>query len=83
MKFTDLRKLRVSRRRAFVIEEFKSILQYLFAIGLATREDIYCSIAYYTARNEEGCNEWFQDKVGKEAPDQLDIVGKIEEEVYN
>lgn len=83
MKFTDLRKLRVSRRRAFVIEEFKSILQYLFAIGLATREDIYCAIAYYAARNEEGCNEWYQEKNGKKTPDQLDIVGKIEEEVYN
>lgn len=83
MKLTDLRKLRVSRRRAFVIEEFKSILQYLFAIGVATREDVYCAIAYYAARNEEGCDEWFQDKAGKKAPDQLDMVSKIEEEVYN
>ncbi|MEW6748987.1 MAG: hypothetical protein AB1295_04745 [Candidatus Micrarchaeota archaeon] len=83
MRFTDLRKLRVSRRRPFVIEEFKSILQYLFAIGLATREDIYASIAYYAARNEAGCDEWYQEKMGKKAADQLDVVGKIEEEVYN
>jgi hypothetical protein len=83
MKFTDLRKLRVSRKRAFVIDEFKSVLQYLFAIGLATKEDVYCSIAYYAAQNEDGCSEWYQDRTGRKAPDQLDIVGKIEEEVYS
>ncbi|MFH0885241.1 MAG: hypothetical protein V1861_06030 [Candidatus Micrarchaeota archaeon] len=83
MKFTDLRKLRVSRKRAFVIEEFKSILQYLFAIGLATKEDVYCSIAFYAAQNEEGCKEWYQDKTGRKAADSLDVVGRIEEEVYS
>jgi hypothetical protein len=83
MRFTDLRKLRVSRRRSFVIDEFRSILQYLFAVGLATKEDIYCSIAYYAARNEEGCREWFQDRTGRKASDQLDIVGRIEEDVYS
>ena len=83
MKFTDLRKLRVSRRRAFVIDEFKSALQYLFAIGLATKEDVYTSIALYTAQNEEGCMEWYLDRTGKKASDQLDIVSRIEEEVYS
>lgn len=83
MRFTDLRKLRVSRRRAFVIDEFKSILQYLFAIGLATKEDVYCSIAYYAAQNEDGCREWYMDRTGKKASDQLDIVSRIEEEIYS
>ena len=83
LTFTDLRKLRVSRRRSFVIDEFKSVLQYLFAIGLATREDIYAAIAYYTAENEEGCSEWYQDRIGRKPSDQLDIVGRIEQEVYS
>lgn len=83
LTFTDLRKLRVSRRRSFVIDEFKSVLQYLFAIGLATREDIYAAIAYYTSENEEGCNEWYQDRIGRKPSDQLDIVGRIEQEVYS
>lgn len=83
MRFTDLRKLRVSRRKAFVIEEFKSILQYLFAIGLAGKEDVYCSIAYYATQNEDSCREWYKDRTGRKAADQLDIVGKIEEEVYS
>ncbi|MFH0737437.1 MAG: hypothetical protein V1827_03040 [Candidatus Micrarchaeota archaeon] len=83
MRFTDLRKLRVSRKKSFVIEEFKAVLQYLFAIGLASREDIYCSIAYYSSRNEDGCREWYSDRTGSKAADQLDIVGKIEEDIYN
>lgn len=83
IKFTDLRKLRVSRKRSFVIDEFKSILQYLFAIGLATRDDVYCAIAYYTAQNEEGCVEWYRDRTGRKASEQLDVVTRIEEDVYN
>jgi hypothetical protein len=83
MVFTDLRKLRVSRRRAFVIDEFKSVLQYLFAIGLATKEDVYAAIAIYAAENEEGCQEWYHDRTGKKASDQLDIVSRIEEDVYS
>jgi hypothetical protein len=83
MRFTDLRKLRVSRRRAFVIEEFKSVMQYLFAIGVASKEDIYCSIALYAAQNEDGCREWYYDKTGQKASDQLDVVGRIEQDIYS
>jgi hypothetical protein len=83
MKFSDLRKLRVSRKRSYVIEEFKNVLQYLFAIGFATREDVYSAIAHYAARNEENCAEWYQEKTGKKAADSFDIATKIEEEVYN
>jgi hypothetical protein len=83
MKLSDLRKLRVSRKKSYVIEEFKSILQYLFAIGFATREDIYCAIANYTARNEGSCTEWYQEKTGAKKADPFDVAAKIEEEVYN
>lgn len=83
VRFTDLRKLRVSRKRSFVIDEFKSILQYLFAIGVASREDVYCAIAYYAAQNEDGCAEWYQDRTGKKADDQLDIASRIEQEIYS
>jgi hypothetical protein len=83
MKFTDLRKLRVSRKKSFVIDEFKGVLQYLFAVGMASREDIYCSIAYYAAQNEESCNEWYHDKKGKKPSEQLDVVATIEDDVYS
>jgi len=83
MIFTDLRKLRVSRKKAFVIDEFKSVLQYLFAIGVASREDVYASVAYYASINEQGCNDWYHERTGKNAADPLDIVCKVEEEVYS
>ena len=83
MKFTDLRKLRVSRKKSFVIDEFRGVLQYLFALGMASREDIYCSIAYYAAQNEESCNEWYHDKKGRKPSEQLDVVSAIEDDVYS
>jgi len=82
MQLTDLRRLRVSRKRSYVIDEFKSILQYLFAVGIASKEDVYCSLACYTAENEKSCDEWYQDKTGNDAGDQLDVVTKLEEEIY-
>lgn len=82
LKLTDLRRLRVSRRRSFVIDEFKSIMQYLYAIGIASKEEIYVSVATYTGANEKSCNEWYEQKTGKKSLDQIDIVDQIEEEIY-
>ncbi len=83
MTLTDLRKLRVSRKRAYVIDEFKSVLQYLFALGIASKEDVYTSLACYTAENEKSCGEWYRNKTGTPASDQLDVVTKMEEEIYS
>lgn len=83
MKLSDLRKLRVSRKKSYVIDEFKSILQYLFAIGMATREDVYCSIAYYTTKNEDSCTEWYREKTGAKPADSFDVASAIEEDVYS
>lgn len=82
LQLTDLRRLRVSRKRSYVIDEFKSILQYLFAVGIATKEDIYTSLACYTAENEKSCDEWYEEKTGSRPSDQLDIVNRLEEEIY-
>ncbi len=83
IKLTDLRRLRVSRRRAYVIDEFKAILQYLYAIGVASKDDIYVSVATYAGANEKSCNEWYEQKTGKKPNEQIDIVDRIEEEIYN
>ena len=83
MRFTDLRRLRVSRKRSYVIDEFKAILQYLYGVGIASKEDIYVSVATYAAANERSCNEWYEQKTGKQPEDQIDLVDKIEEEIYN
>ncbi len=82
MRLTDLRRLRVSRKKSYVIDEFKSILQYLYALGIASKEDVYCSVACYATQNEKNCNEWYKGKTNSEPSDELDIIGKIEEEIY-
>jgi hypothetical protein len=83
LKLTDLRRLRVSRKRSYVIEEFKSILQYLFALGIASREDVYVSLAHYTAENEKSCEEWYQGKTGNKPSEQLDLISFLEGEIYS
>lgn len=83
LKLTDLRRLRVSRKRSYVIEEFKSILQYLFALGIATREDVYASLALYTAENEKSCEEWYENRTGSKPSEQLDLISCLEGEIYS
>jgi len=83
MKFTDLRKLRVSRKKSFVIDEFKAVLQYLFTIGIAGREDVYAAVAYYAAKNEENCSQWYKERQGESSSDELDVVTRLEQEVYS
>ena len=82
LRITDLRRMRVSRRRSFVVEELKSIMQYLLALEFATREDIYAAVTYYVTHNEKSCSEWYNEKTGKKTDDQLDIIDRIEEEIY-
>ena len=77
----DLRKLRVSRKKSFVIEEFKTIMQYLFMSGLASREDVYQATAYYCTKNEGSAFEWYAEKGGR-GKDLFDITTKMEEEIY-
>ena len=83
MKLTDLRRLRLSRKRSYVIEEFKSILQYLYGVGVASKEDVYVSVATYAGANEQSCNEWYEQKTGRRPVDQIDVVDRIEEEIYS
>jgi hypothetical protein len=82
MVLSDLRRARDSRKRAFVVEEFVNALQYLFAIGVAGREDVYQSIAYYATKNDKSCEEWYTEKKGNKPSDSFDMVTSIEEEIY-
>jgi hypothetical protein len=81
--FTDLRKMRESRQKTFVIDEFKEILQYLFSNGLATRDDIYSSIAIYAGENQANLENWYREKTKKKSTDLFEVVSKLEEEVYS
>ena len=81
--FTDLRKLRESRQKTFVVDEFKTIFQYLFSNGVATRDDVYSSVAYYAGRNQAVVEDWYKEKTRKRSKDLFEVVSKLEEEIYS
>ena len=82
IRFTDLRGLREARTLSYGIEEFKSVMQYLFAIGLVESDDVYYSIALYHGANEQACNDWYKEKTGIDSKDELEITNKMEEEIF-
>ena len=82
LKFTDLRNIRVSRKRAYLVEEFKNILAYLTSVGIVGKHDVYPCIATYVARNENAVSEWYCGKSKKKNADLFEIATKIEQEVY-
>jgi hypothetical protein len=82
IKFTDLRGLRNSRKASYGVEEFKSLMQYLFALGIVDVEDRYFSVALYHSANELACNEWYCEKTGKRSKESLDVTNEIEKEVF-
>ena len=81
LKFTDLRKLRASRKKPFIIGEFMTVMRYLLSAGMMEKEDIPHSVAYYSAENDEGCREWYIDTYGKEPEDEVEIISAIEEKL--
>ncbi|MBI5227340.1 hypothetical protein HY988_02015 [Candidatus Micrarchaeota archaeon] len=82
LKFTDLRNVRVSRKRAYLVEEFKNVLSYLTSVGMIKGQDIYPCIATYVAKNENAAMEWFASKNKKKNVDLFEVASKIEQEVY-
>ncbi|HID72644.1 TPA: hypothetical protein EYP38_01770 [Candidatus Micrarchaeota archaeon] len=83
IRLSDLRKMRVSRRKSFVVDEFKNIIQYLFAIGLMDKGDIYSAVAAYATMNEDSCNDWYQSRKGSRPADELELTCEIEKEIYS
>ena len=83
IQFTDLRGLRAARKLSFCVEEFKAIMEYLFAIGMVKPEDRYLAIATYHAMNEQGCSEWYRERTGKCAKEPLEITERMEDEIFN
>lgn len=79
--FTDLRGLRASRKKSYGVEEFKALMQYLFARGMVKPEDTYYSVAMYHTLNEDGCAHWYKEKNGKPA-DALEITNILEQEIF-
>lgn len=80
--FTDLRGLRNCRRCSYGVEEFKSLMQYLFALGIVDDGDRYYCAASYHAANEKACSEWFKEKTGKIAKEPVEITNYLEKEIF-
>lgn len=81
MKFGDLRELRISRKRSVFVEEFMNVMRYLFAIGIASRADMYCAAAAYATVNDRNCRQWYKEKTGSVPGDELDVVCSIEKHI--
>ncbi len=82
MEIIDLRKLRVSRKKAFVVDEFRNVMQYLFALGLLDREDIFPVVASYETINPESCKEWYEMQTGEESKDDFEVTTLMEEKLF-
>ncbi len=78
--FTDLRNLRLSRKRSLLVIDFKNAIKSLFSLGIATPENLYPAIAAYSVANEAACAEWYQEKSGGSA-DLSMITHALEEEI--
>lgn len=63
--FTDLRNLRLSRKKSLLVEEFRKMLFYLFNISLISPAEVYHAAAVYSASLEKPCEEWYREKTGK------------------
>ena len=83
LKFTDLRWVRVSRKKSFVVEEFRGIMKYLLSAGFVKRDDVVPAVAYYSAENNESCSEWYSENFGRKPKDEIVLASKIEEKILS
>lgn len=80
--FSDARNLRLVKRCSVLAEEFRKMLRNLVSAGLLSVEDIYHSIAVYSAAMEESCSKWYIEKKGR-VGDQFEIALEMERSVYS
>jgi hypothetical protein len=79
--FTDLRKLRVSRKSSLFVDEFISALRYLVQNGIATKADATHAVMAYSVDMEDACNCWYRERHGKSATDAMTVVEEMEKEL--
>ncbi|MDO8554323.1 MAG: hypothetical protein Q7S22_05925 [Candidatus Micrarchaeota archaeon] len=78
--FTDLRNLRLSRKKSLLVEEFKKMLHYLFNLGIVSSVDVYHATAVYCSALEKPSEEWYREKTGKNG-DSYKIITAMEKAV--
>jgi len=80
VQFSDLREMRVARKKSHTVEEFKNTLRYLFSLGLVKKEQMFYPVAMYLASNEKGCKEWDQEE-NETGRDSNEIALRLEREI--
>jgi hypothetical protein len=83
LTFTDLRNMRVSRKKSLLVSEFKNVMKYLASVGIMGREDVDCAVAYYSSENEQSCREWYSENFRKEPSDGMEIATKMERDIVD
>jgi len=81
--FTDLRKLRFSKRSSFLAEEFIEIMRCLFSKGLATKADIIHASMVYSLDLEKECGMWYREQNGKNPADEMEMVSALEQKIVS
>jgi hypothetical protein len=81
--FTDLRKLRVSRKSSLLVDEFVEAMRQLVAGNMAGRGDVAYAAAAYAVEMEDACNCWYRERNGGRAKDGMELVNAMEQEIYS
>jgi hypothetical protein len=80
--FTDLRKMRLSKKSTFFIDEFISAMRFLFSKGLATKADVTHATMIYAIDLEKECGMWFREQSGKNPDDEFELVSALENRIF-
>ncbi len=80
--FTDLRNLRLSRKKSLLVEEFKQMLCYLFGLQIISSAEVYHATALYCSAMEKPSEEWYKEKTGKSG-DSYKIITAMEKAVLS
>ncbi|MFA6530335.1 MAG: hypothetical protein WCT31_01285 [Candidatus Micrarchaeia archaeon] len=79
--FTDLRKMRVSRKSSLFVNEFLGALRYLMAKGIARKCDAIHATMAYSVGMKDACDSWYLERNGKRAVDEMELFERMEKEL--
>jgi hypothetical protein len=77
---TDLRDLRLSRKKSLLVEEFRKVLGYLASVELLSSSQSVHAVTHYYSAMEKPCEEWYTEKTGKKG-DSYKIATAIEKAI--
>lgn len=79
--FTDLRRMRVSRKSSLFVDEFIGALRYLMSRGIARRCDAVHAAMAYSVEMKDACDSWYLERNGRHAAEEMELFGEMEKEI--